>query len=165
MERSRHWPDLRSPIYGKSGKYKLDVLMQSCNPPSLKPFRQTLRAGHAWKLILRKGQLTWTGDLTWSDLGSSTSHIVQNWCATRYAKRRGAKRLVFFLHAKKKQEGGNMRPLPALRGEGLTRTPLVEAESAPPSRFSWKASKHVKPATWNLRYLFVPTSIGHIPWK
>lgn len=40
--------------YKKSEIYKLEVLMPSCNPPSLKPLWQTLQAGHDCKLFLGK---------------------------------------------------------------------------------------------------------------
>ena len=86
--------------------------MPLCNPPSLKPLWQTPQDGHDCKHFLRHGQLMWPGDLTWSDLGSKISHIVQNWCAKSYAKRCGATRRGFLVMRKKTWEGGNICPPP-----------------------------------------------------
>ena len=67
MERLLHGPDLRSQIWKiQLETSQLEVLMPSCNPPSLKLLWQTLQAGNDCKLVLRQGQLTWPGDLTWS---------------------------------------------------------------------------------------------------
>ena len=78
--------------------------MPSCNPPSLKPLWQILQAGHDCKLFLRQGQFKWPGDVTWGDLGSKISHVVQNWCAKSCAKRHGATRRGFIVMRKKKRE-------------------------------------------------------------
>ena len=57
MERSRYWSDLT-----------WSDLWQTLHADTIANF-------------FRHCQLAWPGDLTWSDLGSKISHIVQNWCA------------------------------------------------------------------------------------
>ena len=47
--------------------------------------------------------LTWWPDLNWP--GLKNSHIVQNWCATSYAKRRGVTRGGFLVIRKKNARG------------------------------------------------------------
>ena len=103
--------DLRLQICKQSEIYKLEVSMPTCNPPSLKPLWQTLQTGHDCKLFLGQGetQLIWLGDLTWSDLGSKSAHIVQNLCVASCTKRGVATRRGFLV-MRKKREGGNICP-------------------------------------------------------
>ena len=62
--------------------------------------------------FFRLGQLTWPGDLTWHDLGSKISHIVQNWCTKSYPKRRGATRRGFLFTRKKRDRVVTYAPPP-----------------------------------------------------
>ena len=85
MERSRDWPDLRSPISKIRNIQIVGIytLMKSCK------FQIFRIATVGWArlqtfLVVRSLNVTWWPDLT--DLGSTFLHNVRNWCRTQFKK-------------------------------------------------------------------------------
>ena len=84
MERSQNWPDLSLPI----SKSPNMPFIYTCMDIDIWKFQGDRSFGddrRAFKLFLRCGDLTWSGDLTLSYLGLKFSH-VRNRCMNRCAK-------------------------------------------------------------------------------
>ena len=90
MERSRNWPDLRSPISKFGDKHFIDTVTDI----NRWQFQGDRSFGVAMMSIqtffLRWGNLAWPGDLTLSDLGLKFSQHVRKICMNRFAKNGGA---------------------------------------------------------------------------
>lgn len=104
-----HEPDLTSGHeYKKSEIYKSFILIPLCSPEKKKLIEEKLWIWQAFKIFLRWGHVTASGDLTWDDLGPKILHSVRKGCSDRHWKFRGATRRRFFAILKKPEGGGRL---------------------------------------------------------
>ena len=151
MVRSQNLPDLRSP---KSRFRDIRFICTNALINSWKFYIANLKnvVTRQCLIFLRYDHLTWSGDLTWDDLGLKFSGRVRNWCIKGMQKKRLRCAPPFSRYLRKTRWVSQNAPPP-------TRAKVKGGQKGVPK--PGEKAKNVKNCTWILRA--VPTCPENSP--